>query len=283
MKIWILGATGLVGRTLIEVLKKREIPFVGTSKQEIDITHFAALARFAVQHLITHIVNCAAYTLVDEAESHSMAAHLVNSEGPLYLGNLASRLGIKVVHISSDYVFDGTKKTPYIESDEGSPINVYGRSKWLGEKQLLERLPTACIIRTSWVFGKGGRNFISSLLKWLKEKEELRVVADQRSRPTYCYDLAEAIVHLLDHTGVFHFANKGDTSRFEIALSMKREAEKQGMILACQRIIPIEASTAQWVAPRPYNSLLATEKWQLLVGHSPRSWEEGMKEFIHDS
>jgi dTDP-4-dehydrorhamnose reductase len=280
MKIWILGKDGLLGKELISKCREKRIPFVATSRQEADITDLKQLLQFAENKEITHIVNCAAYTNVDEAENHPENAYRINSDGPENLGIVARKLGLKLVHISTDYVFNGENEEPYKESDDCSPVGIYAHSKWLGENRLLAQFPTACIIRTSWLFGKGGKNFISSILSHLKEKEELRIVSDQRGRPTFVRDLAENILALLCHSGIFHFANSGAYSRFELAQAVKAEADSRGIIVACRSILPVSSNDFPTRARRPASSVLCTQKIEKLLGKAPRTWEEILKEYI---
>src|SRR5579872_3025232 len=162
MKIWIIGASGLLGRSLSALCKTRGIAFSASSKTEADITNFALLQKQAEAVNPTHIINCAAYTDVDKAEKESELAFLINATGPENLGKLALSRGCKVQHISTDYVFDGTSSTPYREDDACAPLGVYAISKWEGEKRLLAVAPNACIVRTSWLFGVGGKSFIST-------------------------------------------------------------------------------------------------------------------------
>jgi dTDP-4-dehydrorhamnose reductase len=281
MKLWILGKNGLVGQTLTAKATQQAINFIATSHHEVDITDLRQIQSFATTQKISHIINCAAYTLVDEAESHPKLAYLINADGPKYLGQVGRSLGIRVIHISTDYVFDGTHHTPYKEDDVCRPLSVYGHSKWWGEVKLLQEMPSACIVRTSWVFGPKGKTFLSTLINRLKGQETLSVIADQRSRPTYCADLCEVLLMLKEHSGIFHFANQGSYSRFELALSMKKELERQGVPLACKEIIPIDASSSSFVAPRPLYSIFDTNKVEHTLKILPRSWEEIMKEACH--
>lgn len=283
MKLWILGKNGLVGKAMEAACKKKSLRYVATTHLEVDITKLEALRCFAEKERITHIVNCAAYTLVDEAEVHPELAYRANADGPENLGNLARHLGIRVVHLSTDYVFDGQKMTSYSETDPCRPLSVYGHSKWLGEQRLLAQLPTACIVRTAWVFGKGGKNFFSTLLPLLQEKRELQVISDQKSSPTYSFDLAQAILALLCHSGIFHFANRGACSRFEMAEFVKQEAEKRGIPLACQQLLPLKVSEVHLAAPRPFYSSLCTKKIETVLGQAPRTWQEAMREFLHET
>jgi dTDP-4-dehydrorhamnose reductase len=282
VKIWVVGAGGLLGASLMEHLAAREISSVGTTRKEGDICHLEGLTSLAREIKPTHIVNCAAYTDVDGAEKDASTALAVNAEGAAHVALVAQECSARLVHISTDYVFNGLGSRPYVEEDPCDPINVYGTSKWTAEKLVLEKLPTACVLRTSWIFGQGGKNFISSLLKQFQQKEEVHVVSDQRGRPTYCRDLAEAIVALLDHEGIIHFANEGVLSRYQIALDLLKVAQEQGVALTCQRIYPASSEQFPSLAARPSYSVLSTEKYAQWTAMRPRRWDEVIREYVYD-
>jgi dTDP-4-dehydrorhamnose reductase len=207
-------------------------------------------------------------------------AFAINAQGPENLGEFSKKFGKKIIHISTDYVFDGAAHTPYKETDRCHPINVYGKSKWLGEKKLLEKNPNACIIRSSWLFGKGGKNFVSSIFQLLKEKETLRVITDQKGRPTFCPDLARVILSMLDQSGIFHFANLGARSRFEIAQDVLSTARALGIKMACTTLVPVLSAEFPTPAKRPAYSVLNTDKIENATC-KPRTWEEVLKEYVY--
>ena len=212
MKIWITGSKGMLGTTICETLKRRDIPYLGSDKS-VNITSLILLEQFLNKHKgITHIINCAAYTNVDLAEQEKELAYAINATGIQNLGKLAQRYQIPILHFSTDYVFNGAYQTPYKEEDGCEPIGEYGRTKEQGEAFLLKECPTASIIRTSWLFGSNGKNFVETMLNLMKHHKIIRVVSDQIGRPTYCQDLANAAIALLDHKGVYHFANSGSIS-----------------------------------------------------------------------
>jgi dTDP-4-dehydrorhamnose reductase len=277
MKLWILGKNGFVGHTLINHARKRGIETVATSSKEVDIRKLDQIERYAEENEITHLINAAAYTHVDAAEQHCKLAYSINADGPKNLGIAARRLKAALVHLSTDYVFDGAEQHPYREDDPCRPLSVYGHSKWLGEEKLLTELPWACIVRTSWVFGLGGKNFISNLVHLLKNTITLDVISDQKSSPTYCPDLCDALLFLLNHSGIFHFANRGTYSRFELAQMVMREVK---MPIICKDIHPISAQTAALAARRPAYSVLNTQKITTAMHRPPRSWDEVLQEWL---
>lgn len=280
MKIWILGGNGLLGASFKKLCQKRGIPNKATAREDVDITCKESVDSFANHFKPTHIVNCAAFTDVDGAESKADVAFDINAIGPENLGITAQKNHAKLIHISTNFIFSGQKDTPYIEEDLAQPINTYGMSKWEGEKRLLNIFPSACIIRTSWLFGKNGKNFISNLLQLMQKQEVLRVVDDQIGSPTFCEDLAEAVRSLLCHSGIFHFANGGGESRFQIAEKIFKKAKEKGFSLKCEAITPVPSSTFPTPAKRPPNGVLSTVKISGVLGKSPRHWMDVLEEYV---
>jgi dTDP-4-dehydrorhamnose reductase len=284
MKLWITGAKGLVGTALQNLCHKQEIEFAATSREDLDISSLKHIKDFLHSPTgkdITHIINCAAYTNVDQAEKESELAHQINALGPENLGTVAHHFDLKLIHLSSDYVFGIAGSKPFTETDVCQPASTYARTKYEGEQRLLEAYPQACVLRTSWVFGKGGKNFVSSILDKIQKEEKIYVVSDQRNRLTYVHDLTHAILSLLCHSGVFHFANQGETSRFEVAQQMIQTAQDRGLPIACREVFAVDSSAFPQLAQRPHYSTLDTTKIEQLLGISPRSWETTIKEFIH--
>ena len=284
MKLWITGAKGLVGTALQNLCKKEEIAFTATSREDLDISSLKHIKDFLHSPAgkgVTHIINCAAYTNVDQAEKEPELAHQINALGPENLGTVAHHLDLKLIHLSSDYVFGIAGSKPFIETDVCQPASTYARTKYEGEQRLLEAYPQACVLRTSWVFGKGGKNFVSSIFDKIQKEEKIYVVSDQRNRLTYVHDLTQAILSLLCHSGVFHFANQGETSRFEVAQQMIQTAQDRGLPVTCREVFAVDSSAFPQLAQRPHYSALDTTKIEQLLGISPRSWETTIKEFIH--
>ncbi len=285
MKLWIIGAHGMVGSTLFHLCNERKIESVATG-HEVDITHLDKLKKFAHSseaREVTHLINCAAYTDVDGAEKEKELAYQINALGPENIGTIANQMNAKVLHLSTDYVFGKGGNRPFLETDPCHPVGVYAKTKWQGEQNLSDVCPSACILRTSWLFGKEGKNFISSLLKRMQTQESLQVVSDQRGRPTFVNDLAEAILSLLCHSGIYHFANSGAASRFEIAEAVFKQAKEYNFPLKCHSISPLLSDAFPTLAKRPLYSVLSTEKITALLGQPPRHWEEGFKEFLNAS
>ncbi len=283
MRVWITGSNGMLGSSLLECCRRKGIEAIGTGREEADICNLERLRAKALELCPTHIVNCAADTDVDGAEKNPAAAFAVNAEGAANIALVAKENSARLVHISTDYVFNGLGLEPYREEDSCEPVNVYGKSKWEGEKRVLAHLPSACILRTSWLFGRQGKNFISSLLHWFQQKEEMQVVSDQCGKPTFCRDLAEAVITLLNCEGIVHFANEGGHSRYQIALDLLEAAKKRGIALKCQRIIPVPSAQFPTPAPRPFYSVLDTNKYVRLTAIRPRPLSEAILEFLNDA
>lgn len=281
MKIWITGAHGMVGQALQKLCKEKHIAFIPTGR-EVDISSLPTVKYFFHSHTdITHIINCAAYTKVDDAENEAVQAFKANTLGPENLGRLAHREKLKLVHLSTDYVFDSETPSPHPETAPYNASSVYAKTKQEGEERLLTECPHACIVRTSWVFGTGGKNFISSLLDKLQTEKSISVVHDQLNRLTYSRDLATTLLDLLCHEGIFHFANHGVASRYEVALAMRELLQKQGKNVPCTDILQVPAAAYSSRAPRPRFSVLDTQKIENMVGISPRRWQDALKEYLN--
>ena len=217
MRILVTGAGGQLGRELIDVLAPHEVH--GRDHRALDITNREAVRETVEQVRPAWVINAAAYNDVDAAEGAAELAFAVNASAPGYLAEAAARTGAGVVHISTDYVFDGRKGAPYTETDRAQPLSVYGRSKYEGELQVLSAHPSACVVRTAWLYGEYGKNFVKAILSAAERGAPLKVVADQVGSPTWTRHLAEGIGELIQTParGLFHVANGGSCSRFEFA------------------------------------------------------------------
>lgn len=275
----IAGAGGMLGTALQRVLAQRGIAFEAPAESEFDITDEAGVrervAAFSAAHPEGVLVNAAAYTNVERAEDDRERAYLVNETGPRLLAAAARDAGIRFVHVSTDFVFDGTKTGPYSESDDPSPLSVYGASKLAGERAVAAEMPAALIVRTAWVFGPGGVNFPTKILELASRLPELSVVTDEHGSPTYTLDLAEGILGLVDGcaSGVFHLAGSGSCSRYEMALEIVRLAGID---------TPVKPTTADAFpskAPRPANSILDCSKAASFGVRMPE-WRDALARFM---
>lgn len=256
----IAGASGMLGTALQEVLAERGIRFVAPAEPEFDVTDPAAAG--AVVGAFSAglgrgergvLVNAAAYTNVEGAEDHEQLAYLVNEAGAANLAEAAGAHGLAFVHVSTDFVFDGTKDGAYVETDEPHPLSVYGASKLAGEQAVVSRMPDALVVRTAWVFAPHGANFPLKILAAARERGSLSVVTDEIGSPTYTVDLARGIVGLAeaDAQGIYHVAGSGSCSRFELAKEVLRIAG-----LSHVPVEPVESTAFTSKAARPANSVL---------------------------
>lgn len=276
MKVWVTGAGGQVGHALMQALEKKGIDHIGTTHAEADIGDIDRLRSFLSG--VTHIINAAAYALVDPAETNRDAAFRANAAGPENLARLAREKGIRLIHISTDYVFDGTSKRPYREEDETNPLNWYAITKKEGETRVLRELPNACVVRVSWVFGGKGRNYANLVFDLLRQRKELKFVVDQIGRPTYVSDFAEVLIALLDQSGIYHFANEGMLSKYDFTCAIWEWAKQKKIPMACERIIPIPSSEFPTPAARPLYTPLDTAKIEKLIEIRP--WTETLAEYM---
>lgn len=268
----VVGANGQLGSELKLQLQGKA---VYVDRTELDITDKAAVEAFVAQHQFEAIINCAAYTAVDKAESDEKVAELINVEGPR---NLAAT-GLPLVHISTDYVFDGTACRPYSEDDEPNPQTAYGRTKLAGEKAVMETAQTAVIIRTAWLYSTFGNNFVKTMRKLGAERDSLNVVFDQVGTPTYAKDLAAAIVAILPQMKVgtkeiYHFSNEGVCSWYDFALAVMAQSD-----LNCE-VLPIESKDYPTPAKRPHYSVLNKAKIKRDFGIKINNWAVSLAECV---
>jgi len=273
VRILITGAGGQLGRELMEVLASHELH--GRDHRALDIANREAVVQTVEQVRPSWVINAAAYNDVDGAEAATELAFAVNASGPGYLAEAAARVGAEMVHISSDYVFDGRKGSPYSELDRADPLSAYGRSKYEGELQVQSAHPSACVLRTAWLYGEYGNNFVKAILKAAERGGPLRVVADQVGSPTWTRHLAQAIGELIETSsrGLFHVANAGACSRYEFA-----RAIVQGRV----EVLPISADEAARPAPRPANSALVSVRWQAAGLRPLPDWERVLTDYLGD-
>jgi dTDP-4-dehydrorhamnose reductase len=289
-KVWLTGARGMLGSALAARLARRNVTCVATD-MELDIAEAGAVREFAARERPTHIVNAAAYTRVDDAETEESAAYRVNASGPDELGRAAASVNATLVHFSTDYVFDGLSEHPYAEDAPCAPATAYGRGKRAGEELALAHRGKDCrvyVLRTSWLFGENGNNFVRTIAKLLAERDELRVVADQQGRPTYTADLADAALDLVGlndrpsapYDGVYHFANAGATSWYHFATVIRERCLAFGLPVKAARVVPVTTREFPRPAPRPANSVLDTGRLEAALGHAPRPWQEALDAYL---
>ena len=275
MKILVTGANGQLGTELKKILEAT-MPSVAiyTDVDELNLTNAKAVESFVVNNDISHIVNCAAYTAVDRAEEEKSLCAQINIDAVKNLALAADANGAKVIHISTDYVFDGTNHRPYRESDKVNPISQYGTTKRKGETVLLALSPEAIIIRTAWLYSAHGNNFVKTMLRLAEKNDEIKVVCDQIGTPTYARDLAAAIVTVLrSHQwipGIYHFTDEGAASWYDFAKAIFRLAGKQ------VKVKPILTEDYPTPASRPAYSILDRSLIKATYGVTIPHWEEAL-------
>ena len=287
-RILVTGANGQVGWELMRRADKFGVTALGTDSKTLDITDSRAVAAMIQPGAFDVVVNAAAYTAVDKAESEPEKAYAVNRDGAAYLAQACAKAGIPLIHISTDYVFDGTKQSPYVEDDLINPINVYGASKAAGEQTIREHLEQHLILRASWVYGVHGNNFVKTMLRLAKERDELRVVADQWGCPTAAGDIAEVILGWIDRIsvgeqitwGTYHFCGEGKTTWHEFAEAIITSAAEQAKCSAIP-VWPIRTPDYPTPAVRPLNSVMACAKIQTVFAVAPRPWRVALLEVMH--
>jgi dTDP-4-dehydrorhamnose reductase len=275
MKVTIFGASGLLGQALMREWSGDEV--VGLSSRDADLRDAAKLWQVVENARPEWIVLAAAYTDVDGCESHQELALAVNRDGAANVAAAAKHVGAKLLFLSSDYVFDGTKTSPYDAADARNPQSVYGRSKAEAEVRLLELLPTCCIARTSWLYGTGGKCFPDTILKLAASRPALDVVNDQRGCPTYSVDLARAIIDLCHRNarGILHVTNAGDCSWFEFAREIVTEAG------SATEVRPVNTQQMPRPAKRPAYSVLSSkslDRWGITLP----PWQDALRRYLQE-
>jgi dTDP-4-dehydrorhamnose reductase len=294
-RLVIVGAGGMLGQMIQEQTpnKFKKFPL---KKAELDLTDQVSVFKVLREIKPDVIINCAAYTDVDGAETEEVEAFKVNGEGPAHLADFAHKNSAMLFHVSTDFVFDGKKRTPYLEEDSPHPLSVYGCSKLQGEQEILKSdLEKFFIIRTSWLYGPGGNNFVETIFRLAREREELRIVADQLGTPTYTEDLAKAVFTLLaladdgekgepqclkNLFGLYHFSNQGECSWYEFALKIISLLRENGELLKVDRVLPIRTQGFPLPARRPSYSVLSKMKYQSVTKTKTPFWEDSLRKYL---
>ncbi len=284
--------TGAEGQLGWEVARRVQAPLTvrATTRAQLDITNREQVLNVIADTMPKVIINAAAYTAVDKAEANSDIAFSVNRDGPAFLAEACSRSNLPLIHLSTDYVFDGTKTTPYAESDASAPLGVYGASKHAGEMAVREACIQHVILRTAWVYGVHGNNFVKTMLRLARERTELRVVDDQYGSPTFAGDLADAVLAVArrliggtcppDGVGTFHCTGDGATTWCNFARKIFEIAEPR--IQAIPDVQPITTADYPTPARRPANSALDCSKLERVYGIALRPWEEALTDMLDE-
>ncbi|PLX79545.1 MAG: dTDP-4-dehydrorhamnose reductase [Desulfuromonas sp.] len=281
-RLLLFGPEGMLGRAIRRRLPA-ELELCSVGRSDCDITDRSQVERVIASIGPGTILNCAAMTDVDGCESKRELAMAVNGQGPANLVAAAKRHGLKLIHVSTDYVFPGESNRPISEEDPVGPVSVYGKSKLAGEKAILDSAwGNYLIVRTSWLYGLGGKNFVETMLRLAKERKQLRIVDDQVGSPTWTDDLAAAILRLLarDGHGLYHYANSGQCSWYGFAREIILQGQKFGLPIAAEEVLPIRTTDYPLPAPRPKYSVLSTCKFQKATGFVPPPWQMSLKKYL---
>ncbi|RYZ29864.1 MAG: dTDP-4-dehydrorhamnose reductase [Chitinophagaceae bacterium] len=277
--ILVTGSNGQLGSELKELASLYpDFEFAFLTRDELPLGIISTIANTITAYNPQYVINCAAYTAVDKAESEREETFKVNAESVGEMARICAEIGAKFIHISTDYVFDGNRKSPLKEDDSVSPINVYGESKLAGEEAALKNNPHTIIIRTSWVYSFYGKNFVKTMMRLMAEKDSISVVNDQWGSPTYAADLAKAILKIIEsgngHSGIFHFSNDGIITWFEFAKEIGAQLQT-----SCT-IQPTTTANFPTPAKRPFYSVMDKSKISQLYSITPRPWKESLQECL---
>ena len=280
MKLLITGANGQLGNEMRVALQQcADIDVVYTDVDTLDITDLAQLDAFMLAEKVSHIVNCAAYTAVDKAEDDEVNATKVNVDAVRNLGIMAKKYDAKIVHVSTDYVFDGKSFKPYTEDMPVCPTNVYGRTKLAGEEVLFAECENAIVVRTSWLYSSFGNNFVKTMLRLGRERDELNVIFDQVGTPTYAADLAQTILAIITDkewvSGIYHFSNEGVCSWYDFTIMIHKMAG-----IEC-KVNPIESSAYPVRTPRPHYSVLNKTKIKTTFSIEIPYWVDSLQKCLN--
>lgn len=283
-QILVIGSEGQLGSELKQCYTKiTQANFTFTTIDSLDVTNHAALEKQLCGKAYDYIINCTAYTAVDKAESEAELANTINHKALETIGKCAARQKSKVIHVSTDYVFNGQNHKPYNEDDETSPNSVYGHTKLNGEKALLQANPESIIIRTSWLYSSFGNNFVKTMLNLGEEKDQLGVIFDQVGTPTYARDLANVILDIVEkdltneisfHSGIYHYSNEGVCSWFDFTKAIHEIAN-----ISCH-VLPIESKDYVTAAPRPHYSVLNKSKIKTIYKLNIPYWKDSLNKCI---
>lgn len=282
--ILVAGRTGQLARTLVALANECKLPLLAVGRPELDLSNAASIDQIVNAHSPRAIVNAAAYTLVDKAEAEPDAAYKINRDGAAHLAQAAARLRVPLIHVSTDYVFDGKKAAPYKENDRTSPMSIYGRSKRDGEIAVLNAYPAAVVVRTSWVYSSYGQNFVKTMLRLAGTRDHVRVVDDQHGAPTSARDLARAILEIVEKIegnpkenrgGIYHLAASGETTWYGFAAAIFAGWAYRGKPVPTLEAI----KTADYPTPaqRPANSRLDCSKAARVFGIRLPPWRQALE------
>ena len=288
MKILITGAQGQVGKELVSIANQRGFDVIAAGQTELDITQLKNIESYVEVHQPDLVINAAAYTAVNKAEEEQDITYAINRDGTANLAAVSKEKNIPLLHISTDYVFDGTKSEAYSENDAVSPLGIYGISKWQGEETIRQTLPEHIILRVAWVFGAQGNNFVKTMLRLAKDRDQLSGVADQFGRPSPAKDIAKTLIILAEQYqkektlewGTYHYCGDEKVSWCGFAKEILKQAKEQGLIEKDIKVNAITTAEYQDPTKRPANSMLDCEKIKNTFGIEMPSWKESLNQVL---
>ena len=285
--ILLIGSNGQVGKELQQILPSYG-DIISVERPTVDLAQPDTLRNLIRSKQPQIIINAAAYTAVDKAESEPELASAINAIAPLIIAQESQKLGAFLIHISTDYVFDGNRYRPYQETDATNPLSIYGKTKLAGEEAIRETCAHHLILRTAWVYGTFGKsNFVKTMLRLGAERQELRIVADQIGSPTWAQDIATVIAQTIPQltpeiSGSYHYTNSGIASWYDFAVAIFEEAQQLGFPLKIERIVPITTAKYPTAARRPAYSVLACEKISAILETHPPHWRQRLRQMLKD-
>jgi len=277
----VLGAGGQLGRELLATAPA-EFTLRAATREQLDITDASAVATLLQREKPDVLINAAAYTAVDKAESEPALAFAINAEAPGLLAQWCAAHGSQFVHVSTDFVFNGRSQAPYVESDTTEPLGQYGLSKLAGEQAVKSAYSDATIVRTGWVYSCYGQNFVKTMLRLMAERDQLSVVSDQVGTPTWAKGLARACWGLAAQPGCFHWSDNGQCSWYDFAVAIRDLARERGLLLACPEIIPITTADYPTPAARPAYSVLDKQRSWEALGTKGLPWHEQLAAMLDE-
>ena len=288
MRILITGAQGQVGKELVSIANQRGFDVIAAGQTELDITQLKKIESYVEVHQPDIVINAAAYTAVNKAEEEQDITYAINRDGAANLAAVSKEKNIPLLHISTDYVFDGTKSEAYSENDAVSPLGIYGISKWQGEETIRQTLPEHIILRVAWVFGEQGNNFVKTMLRLAKDRDELSVVEDQFGGPSPSKDIAKTLIILAEQYqkektlewGTYHYCGDEKVSWCGFAKEILKQAKEQGLIEKDIKVNAITTAEYQDPTKRPANSVLDCEKIKNTFGIEMPSWKESLNQVL---
>ncbi len=282
MKILITGAGGQLGHETQLMLQHKGINTIGIGRKDVDFSQPERVAEYIASQHADWVINCAAYTQVDKAEENAELAFRVNRDAAKAVAEGVQSYAGRLLQVSTDFIFDGKQAHPYREQDSSNPLGIYGQSKWEGEQAVQKILPQAIILRTAWVYGVHGHNFVKTILRLASEREELGIIDEQIGSPSWTFDIAQAMYALIEkeRTGIYHFSNEGVASWYDFALAIVEEAQSLGFDLKIGTVNPIPTHAYPTPAIRPACSVLSKEKIRAEINYKIPHWRGSLKTML---